>query len=224
MESKWIKSKEIFNMTTTQMKSVKKELIIDDSFASWDADSEGVVCYVTSEREYYFAHFKTIDGKIAYVGMETIHKILDELEARHWSKRGEPLTISINEVEVTVYDKRTYQMFHNNFIDEPDYTPSPVDFDTRWAMVLPVVWYPCNDEGNGITSVGMKWVTSIGSSILHKDLWGYNGISKGDKVLFEGKEATVVMVSRFGDFGLSFTSDLPYVIRVSPKDVQKLSI
>lgn len=54
------------------------------------------------------------------------------------------------------------------------------------------------------------------------EIVGYNGILKGDKVSYEDKQYTVVMVSRMGNFGLSETGKLPYTKRIIPKSVTKI--
>lgn len=53
---------------------------------------------------------------------------------------------------------------------------------------------------------------------------GYNGIVIGDKVKYKDKEYTVVMASTMGDFGLSETGKLPYIMRISPSEVEKVQM
>ena len=55
----------------------------------------------------------------------------------------------------------------------------------------------------------------------HWEHAGYNDMLRGDKVMYNEIEYTIVMVSRMGDFGLSETGYLPYSIRVCPKEVVK---
>lgn len=79
-----------------------------------------------------------------------------------------------------------------------------------------VTWYDHNIQNDqGITSYAIRESDDYGF------LWGYNGIVKGDTVIYEGEEWTVVMVSRLGDFGLSQTGELPYTTRVNPNKVMK---
>ena len=81
-----------------------------------------------------------------------------------------------------------------------------------------IEWLPASDNDSGIETIAFKAVDDTGE--LHRTI-GYNGILRGDKVTYEEKEYTVVMVSRLGDFGLSETGALPYTLRVSPTSVEK---
>ena len=81
-----------------------------------------------------------------------------------------------------------------------------------------VKWFAANDNDDGIDTIALETISEKHN--IHKTV-GYNNILKGDKVTHEGKEYTVVMVSRLGDFGLSETGALPYTLRVSPTSVEK---
>ncbi|MEG7864515.1 hypothetical protein AAHB46_12790 [Bacillus paranthracis] len=87
-----------------------------------------------------------------------------------------------------------------------------------------IKWHEAEENNDGIKTIAMieldkklKGVTMYG----YNRIVGYNGILKGEKVLYKGEEYTVVMVSRLGDFGLSKTGELPYILRACPKDVVK---
>lgn len=75
-----------------------------------------------------------------------------------------------------------------------------------------IKWEEANINDAGITTIAFDEEGRI---------VGYNGILKGEKVLHEGKEYTIVTVSRLGDFGLSETGNLPYCKRVLPSMVIK---
>ena len=81
-----------------------------------------------------------------------------------------------------------------------------------------IEWLAASDNDDGIDTIALETISE--KHKLYKTV-GYNNILKGDKVTHEGKEYTVVMVSRLGDFGLSETGALPYTLRVSPKSVEK---
>ena len=82
-----------------------------------------------------------------------------------------------------------------------------------------VKWFKAKkDNDDGIKTIAF---TDFNEELRIGRIVGYNGILKGDKIEYEGKEYTVVMVSRMGDFGLSETGKLPYTVRVSPRDVKK---
>lgn len=84
---------------------------------------------------------------------------------------------------------------------------------------MSIEWHEANENKQGITMIAFE---DLGKHIPNAGrIVGYNGILKGDKVLYEGKPYTVVMVSRLGDFGLSETGKLPYTKRVLPADVVK---
>ena len=82
-----------------------------------------------------------------------------------------------------------------------------------------VEWYPAKENDEGIKTIA---VTAIDSHGKYHRIVGYNGILKDDKVLYEGKEYTVVMVSRLGHMGLSETGVLPYTLSVYPNELKKL--
>lgn len=82
---------------------------------------------------------------------------------------------------------------------------------------MEIEWHEANKNAEGIKTIAYK---PINKQINHWAIVGYNGILKGDKVEYEGKEYTIVMVSRLGDFGLSETGELPYMLRVSPTKVK----
>lgn len=73
-------------------------------------------------------------------------------------------------------------------------------------------WFPANKNDEGIETIAFD----------KRGIIGFNGILKGEKVFYEDKEYTIVMVSRLGDFGLSETGELPYSLRVSPLKVTKI--
>jgi hypothetical protein len=73
---------------------------------------------------------------------------------------------------------------------------------------------------NGIKTIGFKDLGKVIPNV--GEMVGYNGILKGDSVMYDGERYTVVMVSRMGDFGLSKTGKLPYIIRVVPKKVTRV--
>ncbi|HFK1427516.1 MULTISPECIES: hypothetical protein [Bacillus cereus group] len=75
-----------------------------------------------------------------------------------------------------------------------------------------IEWHETNENNDEIKTIAMYGDNRI---------VGYNGILKGDKVLYKGEEYTVVMVSRLGDFGLSKTGELPYILRACPKGVAR---
>lgn len=79
-------------------------------------------------------------------------------------------------------------------------------------------WLAASDNDDGIHTIAFETISEKHN--IYKTI-GYNGILKGDTVTHEGKEYTVVMVSRLGHFGLSNTGALPYTIRVSPTSVEK---
>ncbi|MDA1614199.1 hypothetical protein PDK26_23585 [Bacillus cereus] len=83
-----------------------------------------------------------------------------------------------------------------------------------------IEWHEATENNQGIQTIGMIGVI-LGSDF--KRIIGYNGIMKGDKVLFENNEYTIVMVSRLGHFGLSETGKLPYTKCVLPNEVIKLT-
>lgn len=80
-----------------------------------------------------------------------------------------------------------------------------------------VKWSESAENDKGIETIAFEGLEegfpNVGRII------GYNGILKGDKVKYQEKDYTVVMVSRLGHFGLSETGELPYTIRVYPKEV-----
>lgn len=75
-----------------------------------------------------------------------------------------------------------------------------------------IKWLEASKNDNGLYMVA---INDLG------DVVGYNNILKGDAVIFLGKKYTVVMVSRLGDFGLSETENLPYIMRANPSSVVK---
>lgn len=87
------------------------------------------------------------------------------------------------------------------------------------TLLKDVVWYPSSENEDGIETIAFselgKHTPTVGRIV------GFNGVLKGDSVIYkkDKKKYTVVMVSRLGDFGLSETGELPYTLRVSPKDV-----
>lgn len=83
-----------------------------------------------------------------------------------------------------------------------------------------IEWVEASPNNEGIKTIAYnglgKDFPNVGKIV------GYNGIDIYDKVVYKGKEYTVVMVSRLGDFGLSDTGKLPYSIRVKPEEVRKV--
>ena len=64
-----------------------------------------------------------------------------------------------------------------------------------------IKWHEAEENNDGIKTIAMieldkksKGVTMYG----YNRIVGYNGIIKGEKVLYKGEEYTVVMVSRLG--------------------------
>ena len=78
------------------------------------------------------------------------------------------------------------------------------------------------ENNKGIVTVAFKDLGKVFKNL--GEVVGFNGILKGDTVLYNSEEYTVVMVSRMGDFGLSKTGELPYSIRVEPRGVTKVSV
>lgn len=81
-----------------------------------------------------------------------------------------------------------------------------------------VQWFEASDNDDGIKMIAMM---DIDQELNLGRIVGYNGILKGDEVMYEEKVYTVVMVSRLGHFGLSDTGKLPYTLCVSPSVVTK---
>lgn len=79
-----------------------------------------------------------------------------------------------------------------------------------------IKWEQACSNTQGITTIAYE---DVDPKLGVYRTMGYNGILLGDKVLFGKDTYTVVMVSRLGDFGLSTTGELPYVMRVSPLEV-----
>jgi hypothetical protein len=79
------------------------------------------------------------------------------------------------------------------------------------------IWHKADPNEEGVETFALD---PISGTDYYRTV-GFNGILKGDGVIYkkDNKEYTVVMVSRLGDFGLSETGELPYTLRVSPKDV-----
>lgn len=82
-----------------------------------------------------------------------------------------------------------------------------------------VEWLPANKNEYAIETIAFEPIDKYGE--YHRTI-GYNGFLKGEKVNYKDKQYTIVMVSRLGDFGLSETGELPYILRVSPKEVTKI--
>lgn len=81
-----------------------------------------------------------------------------------------------------------------------------------------VQWFEASDNDDGIKTIAMIEIEkelNLGRTV------GYNGILKGDEVMYGEKVYTVVMVSRLGHFGLSDTGKLPYTLCVAPFEVTK---
>lgn len=81
-----------------------------------------------------------------------------------------------------------------------------------------ITWHKVDEKDKGILSIAM---TPIYEKLDYQKIVGYNGILKGDTVIYKDKEYTVVMVSRLGHFGLSETDKLPYKLCVRPDEVVK---
>lgn len=82
-----------------------------------------------------------------------------------------------------------------------------------------VKWLPADENDFGIETIGIA-PYYVGEYKFSR-IVGYNGILEGDEVYYKGKKWSVVMVSRLGDFGLFRTGDLPYEVRVRPKEVTR---
>lgn len=83
-----------------------------------------------------------------------------------------------------------------------------------------VIWEKLDKNDLGIQAIAFKDLGRIIPNV--GKIVGYNGILQGDTVKYEGRNYTVVMVSRLGDFGLSETGKLPYIMRVLPSKVEKV--
>lgn len=83
-----------------------------------------------------------------------------------------------------------------------------------------VEWLEAHPQVNGIETIALQ--DMYRSTINSGRIVGYNGILKGDKVVYKDKECFVVMVSRLGHFGLSLTGRLPYTETVYPGEVIKV--
>ncbi|MCK1999861.1 hypothetical protein MZM54_00505 [[Brevibacterium] frigoritolerans] len=79
-----------------------------------------------------------------------------------------------------------------------------------------IEWYEASENNDGVKTLAMS---EIDKELNLGRIVGYNGILKGDTVVYKGKEYTVVMVSRLGHFGLSETGKLPYTLCVRPDEV-----
>jgi len=82
-----------------------------------------------------------------------------------------------------------------------------------------VQWFEVSENKDGVETIGM---TQIDKQLNLGRTVGYNGILKGEKVSYEGKDYTVVVVSRLGYFGLSETGELPYTLTARPDEVIKI--
>lgn len=82
-----------------------------------------------------------------------------------------------------------------------------------------VEWHKANDNELGIETIAF---TELDKALNVGRIVGYNGILKGDKVLYRDKEYTVVMVSRLGHIGLSKTGNLPYTETSYPTELTKV--
>lgn len=80
-------------------------------------------------------------------------------------------------------------------------------------------WFEASENNDGVKTLAM---INIDKKLNVGRIVGYNGILKGEKVRYEGKEYTVVVVSRMGYFGLSETGKLPYTVTVRPDEVEKV--
>lgn len=80
-----------------------------------------------------------------------------------------------------------------------------------------IEWHDADVNENGIEKIAFQ---DLGKDIPNAgQIVGYNGILKGDEVKYGSKTYKIVMVSRLGDFGISFDGKLPYINRVSPISV-----
>jgi hypothetical protein len=81
-----------------------------------------------------------------------------------------------------------------------------------------VTWHTASDNPDGIETIALQ---DLDTKTHTGRIVGYNGILKGDQVIYQMKEYTVVMVSRLGHFGLSDTGTLPYTVTAFPKEVTR---
>lgn len=91
--------------------------------------------------------------------------------------------------------------------------------DEEVIYMSEITWTEARENNDGIKTLAYQTLNP--KTDLYR-IVGYNGILKGDKVIYQKKEYTVVMVSRLGHFGLSDTGELPYTICASPSDVEKI--
>lgn len=83
-----------------------------------------------------------------------------------------------------------------------------------------IEWQQAKVNDLGVETIAFENLDEAGE---FQRVIGYNGILKGDKVFYKGKEYTVVMISRLGHIGLSETGHLPYTEVAFPKELTTVS-
>ena len=86
-------------------------------------------------------------------------------------------------------------------------------------MTKEIVWQEAVENDKRIKTIAFEGLGDVFPNVGR--IIGFNGILKGDKVKYQDKDYTVVMVSRLGHFGLSETGELPYKVCVYPNEVTK---
>lgn len=85
--------------------------------------------------------------------------------------------------------------------------------------MIEVVWEEAMPNNDGIVTIAIEKNRFFEG---HTQIVGYNDITKGDTVMYNGEEWTVVMVSRLGHIGLSKTGKLPYTQTAMPTELTKI--
>lgn len=85
--------------------------------------------------------------------------------------------------------------------------------------MITVEWEKAIENKHGIETIAIETGRYFET---HQQIVGYNGILKGDNVLYNDEEYTVVMVSRLGHMGLSKTGALPYTEQSYPTELTKV--
>ncbi|QHW35730.1 hypothetical protein GZH47_33090 (plasmid) [Paenibacillus rhizovicinus] len=198
-------------------------IIIDDSAIHWDMNPDPIICFLTGESTNYWFIFKNGEGAHIHIGATIAAQILNKLDKRTVAEKQRFTEMAINhkgrELQLTIEDLRTYYGAQIDHLDEPDYMPTELDLESHWLLTVPEKWIHMNPGREGIFNIAHKWTSQ---HLMQPDLYGYNNMTKGEKVIFKNDLWTIVMVSRMGDFGLSQTGELPYSIRVRPDECSKV--
>lgn len=194
-----------------------KVLYLTNQFAGMCGDPDGITCFITGEKVHYFDLYHDQNGEHLYVSLSISEKILEGV--KHHSNIQENVKLTIEGIDVEVIDQRPYKTWFSTY-NEPDYSATRLENDERWLSILPPEWYEVDENEEGIKNIAFQ-LEGFAFGKVQRTV-GYNGILKGEKVTYEGKPYTIVMVSRLGDFGLSETGELPYIIRVHPTEVEKV--